>query len=227
MGLSTAMYTGLSGMNANQTNINTIGHNIANVNTTAFKSSRTLFQTQLSQMLSAGNGPNDISGGVNPTQVGLGVTVGATTADFNPSTIENTGLTSDLAIDGSGFFILQRSDGTQVYTRDGSFSLDAENRLVTADGHAVRGYGVDANYSIQNGVLSDLTVPLGSLSMAQATQNVVMDGDLSAVGTIATQGSQDTSQQLVDGGGNLATASTALSDLPLGHCCRCNITGRW
>lgn len=213
MGLSTAMYTGLSGMIANQTSMNTIGHNIANVNTTAFKGSRTLFQTQLSHLLSAGNGPTDNSGGVNPTQVGLGTAVGTTQKNFGAGSLEATGISSDLAIDGSGFFILRRANGQQVYTRDGSFSLDSENRLVSMDGHAVRGFGIDENFNVQPNVLTDLTIPLGTLSIAAATENVIMDGDLSAAATVATRGSSHATQALVDGDGNPVTANTPLSEI--------------
>ena len=213
MGLSTAMYTGLSGMNVNQARITTIGHNIANVNTCAFKGSRMLFQTQLSRILSAGNGPTQTSGGVNPIQIGLGATIGSTQMNFNAGSIETTGIASDVAVDGDGFFILRQSGERQVYTRDGSFALDSQNRLVSADGYAVRGFGVDDNYNVQPTVLTDLMIPLGTLTIADATENVVMDGDLSAAGTIATQGSTHTSQALVDGGGRPATAGTALTGL--------------
>lgn len=213
MGLTTAMYTGLSGMNVNQTRIDVIGHNIANVNTTAFKGSRAMFQFQLSRMLSAGNSPNAVSGGVNPTQIGLGATVGAIQRDMTPGSVETTGIATDVALQGSGFFVLERGDGQQVYTRDGSFSLDADNRLVSMDGHAVRGYAVDANFQLIPGVLSDLIIPVGTLSLARATSNVVMDGDLSANGTVSTQGSTHATQALVDGGGSPATAGTALTDL--------------
>lgn len=213
MGLTTAMYTGLSGMNVNQTRIDTIGNNIANVNTTAFKSSRTLFQSQLSRLLSAGNGPSATSGGVNPTQIGLGAVVAATQRDMTAGSVETTGLNSDAAIQGGGFFIVQRPNGQQVYTRDGSFAVDTDNRLVTTDGFAVRGYGVDANFNVIPGVLTDITIPRGSLTLAKATQTVTMDGDLSAGGTVATQGSTTASQALVDGGGGAASAGTALTDL--------------
>ncbi len=213
MGLTTAMYTGLSGLNVNQTRINTIGNNIANVNTTAFKGSRTLFQTQFAHLISAGNGPNETSGGVNPTQVGLGAVVGATQRNFTAGSIETTGISSDLAIQGNGLFIIQKPDGSTAYTRDGSFSLDSQNRLVTVDGNFVRGFGVDEAFNVSTGVLSKLSVPLGTLSMARATENVMLDGDLSAAGTVATQGSEHRSQALVSNGGAPATAATALSDL--------------
>jgi flagellar hook protein FlgE len=213
MGLTTAMYTGLTGINANQTRINTIGNNIANVNTTAFKGSRTLFQSQLAQTLSLGTAPSDVSGGTNPIQIGLGVDLGTTQRDFTPGSLETTGIASDLALNGRGFFVLRDMDGAQVYTRDGSFTLDSQNRLVTMDGKFVQGFGVDGGYNIVPGVLTDIAIPLGTVSVARPTSTVIMDGDLSSAGTIATHGSEHASQAMVDGGGNAVTAATALTDV--------------
>lgn len=213
MGLSTAMYTGLSGLNVNQTKINVIGHNIANVNTTAFQGSRTLFQTQFSQIFSGGTAPNGTTGGVNPTQIGLGAVVGTTQRDITPGSIETTGVPSDMAIEGDGYFILTGSDGRTVYSRDGSFSLDAGNQLVSIDGRRVMGFAVDENFQIVPGTLTPLTLPVGELSIARATGNVQFDGDLSAAGVPATQGSELVSLDLLDGGGGPATSATALTDL--------------
>ena len=212
MGLTGAMYTGLTGMNVNQTRIATIGNNIANVNTTAFKSSRTLFQTQFSQLISAGSAPGAALGGVNPTQIGFGAMVGTTQKDMGSGGIETTGVPSDLAIDGAGFFVVQSPAGKVGYTRDGSFTLDSANRL-TYDGYTVRGFGVDANNNILPNTLVDLSVPLGTLSVARATSTVKIDGDLAADGTIATHGNTLMSQALVDGGAAQAAAGTALTDV--------------
>ena len=213
MGLSTAMYTGLSGLNVNQTKINVIGNNIANVNTTAFQGSRTLFQTQFSQVFSAGTAPNGTTGGVNPTQVGLGAVVGTTQRDITPGSIETTGVPSDMAIEGDGYFILTGSDGRTVYTRDGSFSLDASNQLVSIDGRRVMGFAVDENFQIIPGTLTPLTLPVGELSIARPTSTVQLDGDLSAAGVPATKGSELVSIDLVDAGGSPASSATALTDL--------------
>jgi len=212
MGLTSAMYVGLTGLNVHQARINTIGNNLANVNTTGFKASRTEFQTLFSQTFSQGTAPSGTSGGVNPTQIGLGAAVGGTQRLFTPGAVETTGLASDLAIEGNGLFILRRSNGQQVYTRDGSFALDANNQLVSIDGYRVLGYGVDEAFQVIP-TLSEINIPIGTLSIARATENVQMDGDLSAAGSIATQGSTHASQALVDGGGNAATAATALTDL--------------
>lgn len=213
MGLTSAMYTGLSGINVNQARIDTIGNNIANVNTTAFKGSRTLFQTQFYETLSVGNGPSESSGGVNPLQIGHGALVAATTRNFSQGSIETTGIASDLAIEGNGFFVIRRPNGLQAYTRDGAFAVSPENKLVTLDGNFVQGYGVDADFNVVPGQLQDITIPLGTLSIARATQRAALDGDLSAAATLATQGSTHTSQALVNGGGAPADANTALTDL--------------
>lgn len=213
MGLTNAMYAGLSGMQSNQSRIATIGNNVANVNTTGFKSSRTLFQTQFSELVSPGAAPSTTSGGVNPTQFGLGSSVATTQRIFSPGSVETTGIASDLAIQGNGLFVVNKSDGTQLYTRDGSFKLDANNNLVTSDGLSVQGFGVDSNFNIVPNVLTGLNIPLGKLTLARATTGVQLDGNLAANATIATQGSINVSQALVDGGNAPVTDATALTDV--------------
>lgn len=183
------------------------------MNTTAFKGSRTLFQTQFSQIFSLGTPPSATSGGTNPIQLGLGATVGTTQRLLTQGSVETTGIASDLAVDGGGFLVVRDAAAGQYYTRDGSFSVDPLNRLVTMDGNVVQGFGVDGGYNIIPGVLQDITIPLGTETVANATENVIMDGDLSAAGTIATQGSEHASQALVDGGGAVATTGTLLTDL--------------
>ena len=137
MGLTSALFTGLSGLNASQFQLDVIGDNIANVNTTAFKSSRTLFQTQFARTLTSGTKPNDSQGGTNPSQVGLGVVIGTIQRSFSPGALETTGLPSDLAIEGKGFFVLRSPENERVFTRDGTFTLSADNRLINQDGFLV------------------------------------------------------------------------------------------
>jgi flagellar hook protein FlgE len=213
MGLTTAMYTGLTGLNVNQTRIETIGHNIANVNTNAFKGSRTLFQTQFAHTLSGGTPPGDTSGGTNPMQIGLGALVGTTQRLTSPGSLETTGLPGDLAIEGAGYFIVRDPSGRSYYTRDGAFTLNAQNELVNANGMRVQGFGVDSNFRIIPGTLRELQIPLGMQDVARATETVALDGDLSAAAYQAASGSVTTTQAFVDGGGARATAATALTDL--------------
>ena len=88
MGLTSAMFTGLTGLNASQFRIDTVGDNIANVNTTAFKASRASFENQFALMISAGTGPGQTTGGTNPTQVGQGAALGSVQRTFQPGSVE-------------------------------------------------------------------------------------------------------------------------------------------
>jgi flagellar hook protein FlgE len=194
MALTNALFTGLSGLNVNQTKLNVVGNNIANTNTVAFKSSRVLFKPQFYVTDIAGGPPTADFGGQNPSQRGLGAEVATIQKDFSPGSIEPTGRPTDLAIDGDGFFIVQGKD--QRYTRDGSFVLNGANQLVTSSGDFVQGFGVDDNNNIVTGSLENITIPLGSLTSAKPTENVKLEGNLNAAGTIATGASILNSQQL-------------------------------
>src|SRR4051812_23686409 len=112
MGLTTALYTGLSGLNASSQLISVTGNNIANVNTAGFKSSRADFQTQISDTLSRGSAPSGDQGGTNPMQVGLGTRVGSVTRNFADGSLQPTGLNTDMAIEGDGFFIVDVNGAT-------------------------------------------------------------------------------------------------------------------
>ena len=215
MGVSTSLYSGLSGIKAHQRRMDVIGHNIANVNTPGFRSSQALFRTAFAQTLSIGTAPTAGLGGVNPVQVGLGTTVGATRTNFNQGSIETTGVPSDLAISGNGFFIVQDGSGRPYYTRDGSFSLGADQVLTNSKGMRVLGWMADENFQItQSGAGESITIPIGSMRLAMATQNIHLTGNLNSNGTIGTQGSLLGTQGLIDNSTGLAaTAGTLLTDL--------------
>jgi flagellar hook protein FlgE len=188
MASTTALYTGLSGMQVNARRLEVIGNNIANANTTAFKSSRMLFADQFYRTYSTGSPPGTASGGANPVQVGLGVGIAGTQRDFNAGSISASGDPRDLAIDGRGFFVVDRN-GSQMYTRAGSFRQNALNDLVTIDGDRVRGFAVDQDFNILPGQLVDLNIPLGTMKLAEATRNVNFAGNLNSSGDAATRGS--------------------------------------
>jgi flagellar hook protein FlgE len=213
MGLTSALFTGLSGLNTNQFRIDTIGDNIANANTTGFKGSRSMFQTQFAQVVTLGTPPSANQGGSNGIEVGLGSMVGATQRNMQQGSTETTGLATDMAIDGNGFFVVRSSDVRQAYTRDGSFLLNADNCLVTADGYYLQGFGVDQNFKVVPGVMSDLKIPLGLTSQSRATDSVKLSGNLSSSNAlIGSQGSLFRSQALVsDAAGTIATGATALT----------------
>jgi flagellar basal-body rod protein FlgG len=134
-----ALFTSASGMLAQQTNLDVIANNLANVNTTGFKRTAAHFQDLLYQSLRtpgslSGNGGQLPSG----SQVGLGVSGGTTGAIFNQGTIQSTGQETDLAIKGDGFFKVLLPDGSTAFTRDGAFTLDSTGKLVTQEGYAVQ-----------------------------------------------------------------------------------------
>src|SRR5688500_10447152 len=149
MALSNTLFAGLSGLNVNQTKLNVVGNNIANVNTVAFKGSRAMFRPQFYVTDSGGSQPVGDFGGSNPSQRGLGATVAGIEKNFSGGSIESTGRATDMAIDGEGFFVV-RSDELK-YTRDGSFKLNANNMLVTSSGDFVQGYGVGPNFQVIQG----------------------------------------------------------------------------
>ncbi|MBN1853561.1 MAG: flagellar hook-basal body complex protein [Pirellulales bacterium] len=184
MGLQSALSTALTGMNAAETSIDVVGNNVANSNTVGFKESEALFATQFLQTQSLGSAPTTNTGGTNPRQIGLGVQIAQITPDFTQGTIEISSNSLDMAIQGDGFFIVQGSDGAEVYTRNGQFSTNSDNELVTINGQRVLGYGVDDDFIIQETSLQPITIPLGSSSVAQATQNVFLEGTLIPTGQI-------------------------------------------
>lgn len=137
-----SLFSGVSGMKNNQTKLDVIANNIANVNTTAFKSGRVRFQDILSQTIGSASPPMENGrGGINPRQIGLGMGVAGIDTITNQGVPQTTGRPLDCAIDGEGYFILSPDGGsTMVYSRDGAFSLDSEFNLVNSDGLYVLGY---------------------------------------------------------------------------------------
>lgn len=131
-----ALYTAATGMSAQQLNIDVISNNLANVNTAGFKKSRADFQDLLYQTLRAA-GTSEAQGAQIPTgiQVGLGTRTAAVTKLYTPGDIRSSENPLDLAIEGDGFFQITMPNGTTAYTRDGSFKLDAQGRMVTSDGY--------------------------------------------------------------------------------------------
>ncbi len=212
MALTSALFTGLSGLDVNQTRLSVVGNNIANANTVAFKSSRALFKPQFYVTDSAGTSPDSDFGGTNPAQRGLGASVAAIDRDYSYGSIEPTGRATDMAIDGEGWFITQGEE--QRFTRDGSFNLNANNELVTTSGDFVRGFAADEDGNIVTGGLTNLAVPLGTSTTARATSLVNLQGNLNSSGNVATGASILNSQLLtVVGGAAAPTGGTLLTDL--------------
>ncbi len=134
-----ALFTGASGMAAQQTNIDVIANNIANVNTTGFKRQRVNFQDLFYDIARA---PGSSSGdqGITPAgiEIGNGVMISSTPRNFNAGNVESTGVDTNMAIEGEGFFEVLLPDGSTAYSRAGDFLPDRDGNLVTPDGYLLQ-----------------------------------------------------------------------------------------
>lgn len=171
-----SLWAGVSGMQNHQTRMDVIGNNIANVNTTGFKKGRVDFQDMVSQQLSGAAAPTTEVGGVNPKEVGLGVQTAAIHNIFTQGNLQSTGVGTDVAIQGNGFFVLKNGEKS-FYTRNGAFGIDKDGTLVNpANGYRVQGWmarEMNGEMIVQTAASpTDLVIPVGSKDPARATQNV-------------------------------------------------------
>jgi flagellar hook protein FlgE len=174
------MFSAISGLRAHQTKMDVTGNNIANVNTVGYKSSTTVFQDTLSQVVRAGGAPAADRGGTNPAQIGLGVKVAAITTNWTQGATQSTGRSTDFMIEGDGFFVT-RSGTEQLYTRAGSFDFDGAGKLVTPDGSVLQGWMATAAGAINtNGPIGDLSVPYGQIVSPRASTGGSLLGNLPA-----------------------------------------------
>lgn len=127
-----ALYTAATGMRANQMQIENIANNLANTNSTSYKKVRENFEDLVYQTVGTNGGKQ------NPMQMGSGVKLAALTRDFRTGNVQTTSNSTDMLIDGDGFFKVEDSNGEVYYTRDGAFQIDAEGRLVTRSGMVVQ-----------------------------------------------------------------------------------------
>jgi flagellar hook protein FlgE len=163
-----------------------IGNNVANVNTVAFKSGRVSFKEGFAQLIQgASRGAGD-NGGVNPSQVGLGVQIGSLDTLFTQGNIETTGNNTDLAIQGPSFFVVNKG-AQRFYTRAGNFSLDASGRLVSPSSGAVVQGRMAVNGVFSQGV-TDIELPFGQKVPARATTSVSLAGNLDASAPVFDDG---------------------------------------
>jgi flagellar hook protein FlgE len=171
-----SLYAGVSGLQNHQIRMDVLGNNISNINTTGFKKGRVNFQDMLSQTLAGAAKPTDEVGGVNPKQVGLGMVIASIDTVHTQGSLQTTGVMTDLAVQGEGFFILQDGE-KRYYTRAGAFGIDQDGLLVNpANGMKVQGWQA----TTVNGVtlintasdLRDLVIPVGDKDPAVATKEV-------------------------------------------------------
>ncbi len=186
MALLNSLFSGVSGLRNHQAMMDVIGNNIANVNTIGYKGSRITFSDTFNQMIKAGTNPTDSSGGTNSMQVGLGMKINSIDRNWNQGTFERTGITTDLALQGPGLFILN-NNGTQQYSRAGAFIFDADGTLVNPQNGAI------VQGKVANG--------LGEIPPGNSIQNIVIDKNL-RLPAIATEN--------IAWGGNLESSSPTM-----------------
>src|SRR5258708_548033 len=168
----------LSGLNANSQALSAISNNLANLNTVGYKDTRMEFRDLFYQQIGS-------TGAGEPIEIGAGTAVGSNTGIFTQGSIENSGVNTDIAVQGDGFFVTSKS-GLQEFTRAGNFSLDQNGNLVTTDGANVMGYpGV-------NGVINTtvpvapITIAKGQVTPANATANVQFGLNLDATAAVGS-----------------------------------------
>jgi flagellar hook protein FlgE len=185
-----SLFSGIAGLRQHQTMMDVVANNIANVNTTGFKSSSVVFEDTLSQMVRASAAPTPDIGGINPAQVGLGVQLGAIGTNFAQGSAQTTNRPTDLMIQGDGFFLLKKGAET-VYTRAGDFNFDSDGRLVNPEGMIVQGWMGTNGVINTNGSVGDIVIPSGSLIPPVASTAVTVTGNISsstAIGDTITLG---------------------------------------
>ena len=175
-----SFYIPLSGLDADSTALNTIANNLANMNTNGFKAQTTNFSDLFYQQVGS-NGSGD------QIQAGTGVQVASNSTDFSGGSITSTGDSTDAAINGNGFFVLDAGGGSQLLTRNGGFQLSPTGTLETSDGLAVMGYPAVNGAVNTNGGLTDIAIPTGAVMQPSATSSFGMTQNLDSESAIGTQ----------------------------------------
>jgi len=189
-----------------------LGNNIANISTVGYKGGRINFSDALFQTISNAT-PGHGTGYINPMQVGLGMKVASIENMFSQGSLENTGIITDMAIEGDGFFILQAGEN-HLYSRAGQFYRNSDGRLVNQRGLAVQGWMLYGNPDIDQlgaGNLSDIVIDPNLISEAVATENVYLTGNLNS-GLETNAEVWTVSQRLTEAGAD-ATAATDINNL--------------
>lgn len=186
MALSQAMSTAVTGLVTHQKAMDTIGNNLANVNTTGYKKYDFNFTTLFSATLQGGISSDATTGrgSINPLQIGLGVQTGSVTQNFLQGGFDQTGNPLDFALSGNGFFVLRTGNG-YCYTRDGSFYLGDNYQLLAANGLQVQGVMANDGVIADTGQIEDIYINMGSVDEAHATSQVSFTGNLDATSTVS------------------------------------------
>lgn len=177
-----SLIAAVSGIAADQTYLDVIGSNVANSNTTAYKSQSAQFTDLLAEQVAGASAPvaGGQSGGINPIAVGAGVRIGAVSSNQSQGAIQATNVPTDVAIQGSGFLVAQQF-GQTMYTRDGNLTLDANGNLTTQSGALIQGWMANTQGTINaNAPTGPLTIPTNTTMPATPTTQMTLGGNLPA-----------------------------------------------
>jgi flagellar hook protein FlgE len=191
----------LTGLEANSVALNTIGNNLANLNTTAYKGQTTSFSDLFYQNIGT-------TGSGDALQVGLGTQVSGTNTDYSQGSLSTTTTSTDMALNGAGFFVVEQ-DGLEQLTRAGDFQLDQSGNLITTSGDNVMGYAAVNGVVNTNTPLTSLQIPVDETQSAQATQNFGITANLDAATAV---------------GGTFSSTITMYDSLGQSHAATINFT---
>jgi flagellar hook protein FlgE len=183
-----SLYSGISGMKNFQAKLDVIGNNIANVNTFGFKKSRVTFKDTMNQTIAGATAAQTTRGGKNPMQIGLGSTQSTIDTIHTGGSLQTTGRSLDLGVDGDGYFVVKQGNA-QFYTRAGNLYLDDNGTLVNADGLKVQAYQYDPSGNI-TGTYGDVAVNVNATLPATKTDSITISGNLdknTIIGDVYTQ----------------------------------------
>jgi len=193
----------VSGIQANQTYLDSIGNNIANADTVGYKSSQVQFQDLLAEQISGASGPTAGGAGINPVAVGSGVRVAANEVNLQEGSLEQTGNPNDVAIQGGGYLVVQ-SGGQQLFTRDGSLTTDGNGNLSTQSGGLIMGWQASGSGTVNtNAPLTAIKIPQGETIGATATTALDLGGNLPAWSGTGTAPVETTTYNAYDALGNV------------------------
>jgi len=224
MALSTSLFAGVSGMSNFQSMMDVIGNNISNINTVGFKGSRVTFSDSFNKFVQAGTNPTETTGGTNSSQIGLGSKIGVIDRNWNQGTFEQTGIKTDLALQGQGMFVL-KSNGQTLYSRAGNFSFDANGQLVNSQSGAI----VQGKVANENGIippgnnLEDIKIDTSLKLPAIATSNISWGGNLQSNSaltrseTVTLNGNIDSSSLTIGGPSSTSTDTTIYNDTGIAY----------
>lgn len=204
--MSGSLYAAISGLDASQALLGVVSENIANANTVGYKASTANFAQAIQETLSGGSSPTAQVGGINPEQLAAGgaVNIAQVAVNMGQGSLQTTGVTTNLAVQGAGFFVVSLPQGGYAYTRAGDFTLDAKGDLVNPEGYRVMGW---SGATVQSGTqaptnLVPLTVLPGQTMNPQASTTFSVTGNLNSADTANPALVETTPLMLYDSLGN-------------------------